>query len=162
MKEHVEWWLSFQKRVDDWDKSRDRVYEDKRECVFKFAVEVLDADPSTARNFVYRETIKWDMIKCFETRGKRVQCKVCGSEGYGGYWCKPCIHHGWCCECCILLGIPFYGTSMGWIGKRECPHCGHEFGDVVSFGSTINLGLGVTVTKKEIEKKTCPKCKREL
>jgi len=56
--------------------------------------------------------IKWGLVKMAEKEGKLLKCEVCGNEGYGGFWCKPCIHYTWCCECCILLGIPNYYTAI--------------------------------------------------
>lgn len=158
-KKSVEWWFEFKERVDNWNKSRDRIYEDKREAAFQFAIEVLDAGATKAREFINRPNIKWDIIKSYTQHGKLVKCKVCGNEDYSGYWCSPCIHHDWCCECCILLGIPYYGGGMYVMGKRKCQYCGHEFTDMVNLGSSINLGLGAQLTQTDTEKKTtCPKC----
>ena len=55
--------------------------------------------------------IKWNVVKQFEDKGKLLTCEICGNEGYGGYWCRPCIHGAWCCECCVLLGVPNYYTA---------------------------------------------------
>ena len=156
----IDWWLDFQKRVDKWDRTRDKVYEDKREVCLLFAVEVLDADPATARKFIYRPSIKWDIIKSYQGHGKPVKCKVCGNNGSGGYWCSPCIHHGWCCECCILLGSPFYGGGIYSWGKQKCPCCGYEFRGFKNLGSEVNLGLGVRLVKQN--PMICPKCKAKV
>lgn len=56
--------------------------------------------------------IDWDVILRYAHHGKLVDCELCGNEQYGGYWCKPCIHKGWCCVCCILLGVPNYSTGV--------------------------------------------------
>ena len=56
--------------------------------------------------------IQWDMILCFKESGRKLTCELCGNEDFGRYYCKPCIHHTWCCECCILLGIPNYQTGV--------------------------------------------------
>ena len=56
--------------------------------------------------------IQWDIIRRYRGNGKLVNCELCGNEDYSGYWCKPCIHPGWCCECCILFGIPNYCTGL--------------------------------------------------
>jgi len=56
--------------------------------------------------------IKWDVILSYSHHGQEVTCELCGNKDRGNYWCKPCIHHSWCCICCILLGIPNYCTGM--------------------------------------------------
>jgi hypothetical protein len=56
--------------------------------------------------------IDFDAILAYSHLGKEVTCKLCGNKERGGYWCKPCIHHNWCCVCCILLGIPNYYTGV--------------------------------------------------
>lgn len=56
--------------------------------------------------------INFDVILSFAHHGKEVTCELCGNKERGGYWCKPCIHHSWCCVCCILLGIPNYTTGV--------------------------------------------------
>lgn len=163
MEASVEWWVNFRKRVDNWDKSRSRVYSDKREAALEFAVEVLDGDPATATKFIYRENIKWDIIHSYESHGKPVRCKVCGNDGVGGYWCGPCIHHDWCCDCCILLGTPFYGGGIYMLRKVKCPHCQAEFSDFECLGREVNLGLGVRVSGTQSDTSfTCPKCGQKI
>lgn len=156
----VKFWLKFVERVDNWNKNRSRIFEDKREAAYQFALEVLDADPTKAREFINRPNVQWNIIKSYARHGKLIVCKVCGDEGYSAYWCQPCIHRSrFCCECCILLGIPYYGGGMYAFGKRKCPYCGTEFTDGVHLGSSANLGLGVTLSKVDAPKKTvCPKC----
>lgn len=65
--------------------------------------------------------IKWNIIRAYEHHGEKITCELCGNEDYSGYWCKPCIHPGWCCECCILVGVPNYATGVYVIGvpKKE-------------------------------------------
>jgi hypothetical protein len=157
-------WVEFKQRVDNWHKNRTEVFQDRREAAYQFAIEVLDADLTKAREFTSRQNIQWNIIKSYAAQyGKRITCKVCGNEGYGHYWCRPCIHHDFCCECCILLGNPHYGGGMYIFGKRKCPYCGTEFTDGVHLGSTSNLGLGVTLSKVDPPKKrTCPKCGRTV
>jgi len=155
LKQHIE----FQNRVDNWDKDRTRIFPDKREAAYQFALEVLDADPVKAREFINRPNIKWDIIKSFVGHGKLIRCRVCGNEDYSGYWCRPCIHRSrFCCECCILMGVPNYSVGMAVIGTLKCPHCGATFMDVVDSGSSTNLGLGVKLIKNDKKKHTCPKC----
>jgi len=75
----------------------------------------VDAAPEAKRRKMEERTgrpIKWDVIKKFERRGELRRCEICGTESFGGYWCRPCIHPRWCCECCILLGIPNYETAV--------------------------------------------------
>lgn len=60
--------------------------------------------------------VQWDVIRRYRDHGKLVTCELCGNEDYSEFWCKPCIHRGWCCECCILLGIPNYATGVYIIG----------------------------------------------
>jgi len=171
LKQHIE----FQNRVDNWDKNRSTVFADKREAAYQFALEVLDADPVKAREFINRTNIQWDIIKSYFRHLKQkvgrmafsewlqkhmVHCKVCGNEDYGGYWCRPCIHHDFCCECCILMGAPNYSVGMAIIGKRKCQYCGTEFTDVIDSGSSTNLGLGAKLIKTDDKKSTCPKCGR--
>ena len=63
--------------------------------------------------------IKWNIIRAYQQHGKKVTCELCGNEDYSGYWCKPCIHPSWCCECCLLLGVPNYATGVYIIGLKE-------------------------------------------
>lgn len=56
--------------------------------------------------------IQWDLILSLQHHGKLTRCELCGNEQYGGFWCSPCIHHSWCCVCCILLGVPNYATGV--------------------------------------------------
>ena len=56
--------------------------------------------------------IKFDVILSYAHYGVEVTCELCGCQERSGYWCRPCIHHNWCCVCCILLGIPNYSTSV--------------------------------------------------
>jgi len=156
IKEEIDWYLEFRKRVDEWDKSRDQVYEDKREAAFKFAVEILDADLDAAKKFIYRPEIKWDIIKSYAHSGKVVKCKICGNQDWGGYWCSPCIHRDWCCECCILLGHPFYSGGIYVWGQYKCSRCGYEFRGFKNLGFETNLGLGVRMVKQR--PLICPKC----
>lgn len=156
VRQEVDWYLEFLKRVDEWDKSRDQIYDDKREAAFKFAVEILDADPDIAKKFIYRAGIKWDIIKNYAHSGKTVKCKVCGSQDWGGYWCSPCIHREWDCECCILLGNPFYSAGIYIWGQYKCQRCGYEFRAFKNLGSEVNLGVGVRMVKQK--PLTCPKC----
>jgi len=160
----LKFWLEFTQRVDNWHKNRSEVFTDKREATYQFALEVLDADPAKAREFINRPNIKWGIIKCFSHRGKLITCKVCGNKDYTSYWCSPCIHRSrFCCECCILMGIPYYGGDMAVIGTRKCPYCGAEFTDMVNLGSSVNLGLGVVRSKTDKATKTkCPKCQKEV
>ena len=154
-------WLEFKERVNNWHKDRSKVFEDKREAAYQFAIEVLDADLTKAREFTSRTNIQWKIIKSYAQYGKRITCKVCGNEGYGGYWCRPCIHHDFCCECCILIGIPYYGGGMYVMGKRKCPYCGTEFTNTVG-GSSTNLGLGVILSTEKSETPLCPKCGKKV
>jgi len=155
LKQHIE----FRNRVNNWDKGRSAVFTDKREAAYQFALEVLDADPVKAREFINRN-IQWAVIKSYFMHGKLVHCKVCGNEDYGGYWCGPCIHHDFCCECCILMGIPYYSGGIAIIGTRKCQYCGTKFTDVIRSGSSTNLGLGAKLIKTDNKKSTCPKCGR--
>jgi len=66
-----------------------------------------------------KRDIKWSIIKALEEKGKNRTCEICGMEGKGGYFCEPCIHRTWCCECCILLGIPNYSTSVFLVSEEE-------------------------------------------
>lgn len=56
--------------------------------------------------------IQFDQILWFAHHGKDVTCELCGTKDKGDYWCRPCIHHAWCCVCCILLGIPNYAIGV--------------------------------------------------
>ena len=89
------------------------VSDDKRENALKFATIFLCMPEDMAKELVYRP-IKWNIIKAYSGRGKKVNCPICGKEGMGGYWCSPCIND-WCCECCILLAYP------GYIGGTPIP-----------------------------------------
>ncbi len=56
--------------------------------------------------------IQWDVIRQYQRQGQELTCELCGNQAFGRYWCRPCIHRGWCCECCILLGVPNYETAV--------------------------------------------------
>lgn len=56
--------------------------------------------------------IDFDVILSYAHHGKELTCELCGNLERGGYWCNPCIHHSWCCVCCLLLGIPNYATGV--------------------------------------------------
>ncbi len=61
--------------------------------------------------------IDFDVVLKYSHHGEKITCELCGGkEERTGYWCKPCIHHSWCCVCCILLGIPNYHTGVYIIG----------------------------------------------
>ena len=157
--EHFKWMLEFKERVEKWDKNRAKPFEDKKEAACRFAIEVLDADPAKAAAFINRTDIQWNVIKHYARfYGEKVACKVCGNENDGGYWCKPCIHNGFCCECCILMGIPYYECGVFAVGTQKCQYCGAEFMNAPGLGSTTNLGAGVTLSKTDIKKVICPKC----
>lgn len=146
----------FRKRVNLWYegvKKRGEVV-DRRENAAKFAIDILGADSKTADKFIYRE-IRWDIIKGYGSKGKFVECKVCGQQGRGSYWCSPCIHHDWCCECCILLGYPGYGGGMFSIGRYKCSKCGEEFTGLDGESHT-ELGVGMVLAKRA--EPSCPKC----
>ena len=83
------------------------VSNDKRENALEFAKKFLCLNEDEAKKLVMRK-IQWDKIRYYQTRGKIVKCKICGMEGYSQFWCNPCIHKDWCCECCILLMFPSY------------------------------------------------------
>ena len=90
-----------------------------------YAVKHYNVEPDKALEFMHRE-IKWNSIKqCIMLTGRdgkrlshNVKCEVCGDFDYGGYWCRPCIHPDFCCECCILMGIPEYSTGVFFIDKK--------------------------------------------
>ena len=63
-------------------------------------------------------SIDFDVILSYSNHGKEVSCELCGNRERNGYWCKPCIHHNWCCVCCILLGIPNYATGLYIVSGR--------------------------------------------
>jgi len=152
-------WSAFKERVELWHSYIKKLGEvpDKRENAVRFAIEVLGADPKTADKFVYRN-IEWHIIKSFESHGKDVECKICGQKDKGGYWCSPCIHHDWCCECCILLGNPGYSTGVYSLSRYKCPRCGEEFVSWKGEGYT-ELGVGIVLAKRW--KPKCPKCGKE-
>lgn len=84
-----------------------------------YAVKHYGIEPDKALEFMDRE-IQWAEIKQFimltDRDGKRlshnVTCEVCGDLDHGGYWCRPCVHRDFCCECCILMGIPEYSCGV--------------------------------------------------
>jgi len=68
--------------------------------------------------------VEWHIVKVLEEDGEDRKCEICGMEGKGGYFCDPCIHGTWCCECCILLGIPNYSTGVFLIsGEGKYDSC---------------------------------------
>lgn len=82
---------------------------------------VIDATPEAKRKKIEEligRPIKWGVIKMYEKHGKIRSCEICGTESFGGYWCRPCIHPRWCCECCILLGVPNYETAVFAISTK--------------------------------------------
>ncbi|MBW2672821.1 MAG: hypothetical protein JRD89_05285 [Deltaproteobacteria bacterium] len=89
------------------------VSTDKRENAVRFAIDMLRIDPRTADRIVYRP-IRWEKVLPYRVKGSPVRCRICGQESYTAYWCEPCIHRDWCCECCILLMHPGYtgGTKI--------------------------------------------------
>ncbi len=56
--------------------------------------------------------IDFEAILRYAHHGREITCELCGGRERTEYWCKPCIHHGWCCVCCILLGVPNYSTGV--------------------------------------------------
>ena len=90
----------------------------KIEKALQFAVKKYGVDEKKARDFMTRR-IQWNVIKAyqFHERSREVTCEVCNKKERGGYWCSPCVHHDFCCECCILMGIPEYSSGLFFFGK---------------------------------------------